>query len=94
MSEKKEKSMPVKKGVVVDRKHNRTVPQNIALQDRKLRSGEWKDLGGIFQSKKNAGVFVRPEGRKLVPVTKKVAEYHMAQVAAREAEAKELLAAS
>ncbi len=71
MSEKKEKAAPVKKGRVIDRRHNRTVPQGFATRDSK-----WKDLGeGFLQF---GGNYVRKVGGKLVSATRKEVDAHMA----------------
>jgi hypothetical protein len=68
----KQKAAPVKKGKVIDRKHNHTVPQGIAMRDSK-----WKDLGGGYLQRGTA--LVRKAGGKLVSATRREVDFHLAQ---------------
>ncbi len=77
MSEKKEKQAPAKpkKGKVIERKHNRTVPQGFATRD-----GKWKDLGGGFFQLKGPGnktAFTTHRGGKVVSATRKLVTLHL-----------------
>lgn len=89
MSDKKEKAAPVKKGEpVIDRRHNRTVPQGFATRDSK-----WKDLGGGFlQLKTDARNVVRMVGGKLVNTSRTEVNAHMALMEQRKAALAEALA--
>lgn len=79
MSDKQKPAAP-KKGRVIDRRHNRTVPQGFATKDP-----VWKDLGGGFlQHMKHPTAFVRLDGGKRVSATRMQVDFHLAQQAAQE----------
>lgn len=76
MSKGKSESKPVKRGVVVNRRHNRTVPQNVQRSNPK-----WEDVGnGVLQLKGpgNCTAFIRHQGTKFASMTRKQVDVALA----------------
>lgn len=69
-------SKPAKKGLVVNRRHNRTVSQDVAKSDPK-----WENVGqGIFKRKGpgNKTAYIGHKGGKLTSLTRKSVEVALA----------------
>jgi hypothetical protein len=76
MSKDKSQKVVVKKGAVINRKHNRTVNQDVAHSDPK-----WESIGhGIFKLKgpNSKTAFVSHKGGKLRSITRKQADVALA----------------
>lgn len=69
MSKDKSQKVVVKKGAVINRKHNRTIDTSVAKSDPK-----WEDVGHGIRKLKGPGnktAYIRLEGGKFRSVTRK-----------------------
>lgn len=84
---KNEKSVPARKGVVVNRRHNRTVSQDKAVSDPK-----WDDIGhGILKRKGpgNKTAHISHKGSKFASLSTKEVDVALAPTATEVAQAAE-----
>lgn len=82
MAKEKQVQQKVKKGAVINRKHNRTINQDIAHHD-----GKWEDIGHGIRKLRGPGnktAYIRLEGGKFRSVTRKQVDVAQAPAIAPE----------